>query len=81
MAISFNVGYLFYSFAELETKLNDYKSINFVEFWKRDIRTIMAANKRLKKELKPELKYYEIKYYCIRGGQSFKATGKGIRST
>ena len=81
MALSFNVGDLFYSFAKQETKLNDYKSVNCVEFWKRDARTIMAAKKRLAKELKPELRYYDIKYCCIHGGQSFKATGKGIRST
>ena len=65
MALSFNVGDLFYSFAELETKLNDYKSVNFVEFWKQDARAILNAKKRLKKELKPELRYYEIKYCCI----------------
>ena len=59
------VGDLFYSLAELETKLNDYKLVNCVEFWKQDARTILNAKKRLEKELKPELRHYDIKYCCI----------------
>ena len=81
MALSFNIGDPIYSFPELQTKLNDYKLVNYVEFWELEARTIMAAKKRLEKELKPELRCYEIKYCCIHGGQSFMATGKGIRST
>ena len=79
MALSCNIGDLFYSFTEVETKLNDYKSVNCVELWKGNARTIMAAKNRFEKEQKPKLRCYEIKHCCIYGVQSFKATGKGIR--
>ena len=78
----FAVGKLFASFAELEAKLEEYKRKKFVEFWIRDSRTIKAASKRgVDRPLAPALKYYEIKYCCIHGGQAFKARGKGIRSS
>ena len=79
--LSFGVGDLFSTFDELETKVKAYERAHFVQFWKRDARTIEAAKKRLNKFLKPELKYYEVKYCCIHGGQAFKAKGKGSRST
>ena len=78
---SFAVGDLFSTFNELEAKVKAYECENFVKFWKRDARTIEAAKKRLNKFLKPELKYYELKYCCIHGGQGFKVKGKGSRST
>ena len=55
--------------------MKEYESTHFVQFWKRDARTIGASKKRLDKFLKPELKYYELKYCCIRDGQVFKAKG------
>ena len=73
---SFAVGDLFSTFNELEAKVKAYERANFVKFWKRDARTIEAAKNRLNKFLKPELKYYELKYCCIHGGQAFKAKGK-----
>jgi hypothetical protein len=79
--LSFAVGDFFSTFDELEAKVKAYENAQFMKFWKRDSRTIEAAKKRLNKFLKPELKYYELKYCCIHGGQAFKAKGKGSRST
>ena len=39
----------------------------------------MSGKKHLTKFLKPDLKYYELKYCCIHGGQAFKAKGKEDR--
>ena len=79
--VSFSLGDSFKSFEELEDKIRRYKELNFVEFFKRDSRTIKAASKRLNRPLLPRLKYYELKYCCIHGGQRFKPKGSGIRVT
>ena len=55
-------------FDELEAKVKAYECAKFVKFWKRDAQ---ATKKRVTKFLKPELKYYELKYCCIHGGQAF----------
>ena len=78
---SFAVGDTFASFADLQAKVDEYQRVNLVQFWKREARTIEAARKRIDKYLKPELKYYELKYCCIHGGQAFKGKSKGSRST
>ena len=78
----FEVGEKFPSLEAFESKLERHKNIVFAEFWKRDSRTIPGARKRgVEKSIKPELKYYEVKYCCILGGQTFKAKGKGKRCT
>ena len=81
--VSLCVGDSFSTFQELDNKLKAYEKAHFVQFWKRDARTIEAAKKRrrLNKFLKPELRYYEIKLCCIHGGQRFKSKGKGSRHT
>lgn len=80
-SVSFAVGDSFQSFEEVEARIKRYKELNFVEFWKRDSRTVEAASKRLNRPLLPRLKYYELKYCCIHGGQHFKPKGKGLRIT
>ncbi len=78
---TFTVGDEFPSLEELETALDKYKKKNYVDFWRRDSRTIAAAQKRgVNRPLNAELKYYEIKYCCIYGGQLFKSRGTGKRS-
>ena len=77
---SFVVGDCFESFAKLEARVEKFENSHFVKFWKRDTRTVEAARKRMNKSIKPELKYYEIKYCCIHGGQHFKSQGKGLRN-
>ena len=79
--VSFSVGELYHSFTELEAKITAYKQQAFCELWKRDARTVAAARKRMGRQMKEELKYYELKYCCIHGGQTFKAKGRGIRIT
>ena len=78
MALTFSLGEAFDSFENLEKKTDDFKKANYVELWKREAKT---AKKRVEKYLKPELKYYELKYCCINGGRAFKPKGKGVRVT
>ena len=79
--VSFGVGDSFESFDALQTKIKVHEQARFVKFWKCDARTIEAAKKCLDRPLNPALKYYELKFCCIHGGQNFKPKGKGQRST
>ena len=79
--VSFTVGDQFMSFDSQQSRIKMYELVNFTQFWKRDARTIEAAKKRLDRSLNPALKYYEIKFCCIHGGQIFKPSGKGVRNT
>lgn len=81
LTVEFSVGELFDSYEKLEAKVKHYSKCKFMEFWKRDARTIAAASKRLGRQMKPDLKYYELKLCCIHGGQKFRARGKGVRNT
>ena len=38
--LSFSVGDSFSTFEDLENKVKEYESTHFVQFWKRDARTI-----------------------------------------
>ena len=43
-----------------------------MELWKRDSSTIAGVRKRLNRKLRPVLKYYELIFFCIHGGETFK---------
>ena len=80
-AVSFSVGDSFESFDALQTKIKAYEQAHYVQFWRRDSHTIEAAKKRLDRSLNPALKYYEVKFCCIHGGQNCKPIGNGQRTT
>ena len=65
--ISFAVGDSFHTFEELDKKIRLYEQCNSVQLWKRDTRTIQAAQKRMSRPLNERIKYYEIVYSCIHG--------------
>ena len=75
------VGDSFQSFSELEEMLQAFKARKYVEFWRKDARTIKEVQNRLNRTINPSLKYYELKYCCIHGGRAFKPKGKGVRHT
>ena len=79
--VLFTVGESFGNYEALEKKLKDFEKVSFSQFWKRDARTVASTKKRLDRPLNPSLKYYEIKYCCIHGGQVFRPQGKGRRNT
>ncbi len=53
--------------------MKKYKKENFV----REARTIASAQKRVDRYMKPELKYYQIKYCCIHGWKRIRP-GEGV---
>ncbi|KAG1659507.1 hypothetical protein GQR58_022513 [Nymphon striatum] len=53
-------------------------------YWRRDSRTLAAAEKRGLNvpdncELKCQLKYYEIKFSCVKGGRGYTSSSTGKR--
>ena len=74
-----SIGDRFSSFAELEQKVKSYQVANYVQLWKRDTRTIAAAQRRTpNRHFNPDIKYAEILYSCVHGGRKHlsKSTGK-----
>lgn len=55
--VYFSVGDCFKSSDALQTKIKAYERAHFVQFWRRDLRTIEAAKKPLDRLLNPALKY------------------------
>lgn len=78
---SFKVGDSFKSFEEVESKLKEYEKVNCVQYWKRDARTVEAAQKRINRPLSQCMKYYEVTFCCIHGGKKFTSKGEGKRSS
>lgn len=78
---TFKFGDSYRTFEELQKKLTEFEEFHYCKFWKREARTIEAAKKRVARYLNPALKYYQLKYTCIHGGQVFRPKGKGNRST
>ena len=76
--ISFCVGE-FKSYQHLEVKIQQYEQQHFVKLWKRDCRTIQAAQRHVNRALSEHIniKYYEVTFCCIHGGKKFKARGEG----
>ena len=78
---SFKFGDSYKSFEQLEVDLKRFEKFHYCKFWKREARTVEAAKKRVERYLNPSLKYYQLKYACIHGGQAFRPKGKGCKST
>lgn len=69
----FSVGKLFPCFADVEEARELYQKTKYVQLYKRDARTVVAARSRgIKRPLSDEIKYYELRYCCIHGGLEFK---------
>ena len=66
----FHIGKKFEDVSTFESAIERFQNAEYVQFWKRDSRTIFAAQSRLpKKSPNPRLKYYEIRHHCIQGGK------------
>ena len=54
------------------------RMLKYVQFYRRDSRSVDKAQPRLEKKLNPKIKYYKVNYHCIiNGGKKHisKATG------
>ena len=74
------VGDEYSSYEELEQAIKALKKVQNINFWKRDSRSIEAVKRCVDICISPALKYYEVKYACIKGGGSFQSTSEGARS-
>ncbi len=75
-----STGATFNSFDELEKEIMKYQHENYVQFYKRDSRTIDAALRRApNRNFNPSIQYSEVVYSCIHGGKKFKSESKGKR--
>lgn len=80
----FFVGLKFSSAAELETCKKIYEDSHFCELWKRDVRTLAAAAKRVPKRVanaNPDLTYYSMRLSCKFGGKNVETRGNRKRKT
>ena len=75
----FKIGDTFSSFEALESQMKEYEKTIGTRFWRRDSRTVAAAQCRLARPLSQSLRYYELRYCCMLGGQKFKSRSTGVR--
>lgn len=76
------VGDCFTSFEKLKQKLDDFQRATSTSFFIRDCCTTSASKKKeIRREIDQLLKYYRIKYSCVKGGKKFKSKGKGMRDS
>lgn len=74
------VSTAFSSLEDLDKAIGSYQLENFVQFYKRDSRTIEAALRRApNRYFNPAIKYSEVVYSCIHVGKKFKSESKGKR--
>ena len=78
-SIDFVVGERFKTFDEVMKKMKEYENHKCVKLWKRDSRTVQAAQKRLTRPLHEQIQYYKVLFCCIHGGKMFQSKGKGKR--
>ena len=71
-AVSFVVGEKFYTFEELEDKIQRLKNATGVELWRSDAAEIESAPKHFVKSLSKALKYYQVRYSCLRSSRKLK---------
>ena len=62
--VCFTVGERFNFFDDVELRVKENEKSNYVQLWKRDSRTIQAAQRHMNRFLNEKLKYYEIVFCC-----------------
>ncbi|KAK7101819.1 hypothetical protein V1264_020144 [Littorina saxatilis] len=68
--MGFNVGDQFASYEEFQQALVGYEKSTFVQLWKRDSRTLAAAQGRCpNRKFNSAIKFYELTYSCVHGGK------------
>lgn len=83
MASDFARGDIFYSLEDLKLKLASYSENHHVDLHVYTSRTLEAARKKCPARIekaKLSLKYYQVDYKCIHGGD-YRKTGSGARQS
>ena len=71
----------FESFEQLQGRIQLYEQQHFVKLYKRDCKTIQAAQRRVNRVMNKHIKYYTVTFCFIHGGKKFKARGEEKRSS
>ena len=79
MSCRVKVGNEFSSYEELLAAVHELEADQCVTYYKRDFRTVEGAKGRIRHDINPALKYYEIKFTCIKGGKKYSGKSTGQR--
>lgn len=80
----FYIGKKFHSINEVDEAKAKYEAVYFCELWKRDVRTLASAQKRVPKRIANadlSLRYYSMKLTCKFGGRTMPKRGDRKRDT
>ncbi|XP_077424430.1 BEN domain-containing protein 7 isoform X2 [Vanacampus margaritifer] len=72
-SVTLCVGDEFSSFKEVEYAIAAFEKTQSVPYWRRDTRTFTSAQKRVNVHDNAALKYYEIRYACVKGGRKYES--------
>lgn len=78
--LDLKIGDRFKSFEEVENRIKEVTTSKFLQYYRRDSRTISSARNKTKRYLNPELYFYQVKYTCVHGGRQYVRKGKGLRN-
>jgi hypothetical protein len=68
------LGRTFCSAEEVQEGVKLYEKNVYHKFYKLEARTIVNARKRgVKRFVKPDLYYYDLTYWCIKGGKKYES--------
>lgn len=74
------VGDRFASYDALVERLQNHSAVDFVNYWRRDTRTLKGALMKTSRPIAACLRYYSVRYACVHGGQRFDRRGTGQRN-
>jgi zinc finger SWIM domain-containing protein 3 len=76
------LGDQFDSWLDVQPKVEEYQTSNYVQLWRRGTRKLESVKHRYPNRVfKPELQYYEIGYNCVHGGRTHRSKSGGDRSS
>jgi uncharacterized Zn finger protein len=79
-SLSFKVGEQFKSYDDVIQRLEEHSQQSFVYYWRRDSRTVKAANIKTIRAIDAKIKYYFVKFACVFGGVKFNPKGNSRKN-
>ena len=80
MAILFELGQHFDTWADFTDKKSKWEDANYVKLWSRDTRTVQASRKKFPNRVYSDaIQYGEAKFHCVHGGRQYKSQSTGKR--
>lgn len=78
--LALRLGDRFTCFTEFEERLQRHSAADFVNYWRRDSRTVNGALLKTARPIADCLRYYSVLFACVHGGQKFGRRGHGHRN-